>query len=98
MRLVCAAISTVVLSLFVFAHMALAAPQNEACSLPQDLKGVISSNYRGAKLVTISDLDEYDRGLFQKDHGKSCPGLGEGRFLWRQEAYSGFGFDHRRRR
>ena len=75
MRLASAAISALVWSLFVFAHMALAAPQNEACSLPQDLQKEISTTYHEAQLVTISDLNESDRGLFEKDHGKSCPGL-----------------------
>jgi hypothetical protein len=74
-RLKSMAIYAVGLYLFVFVPIMLAAPQNEACGLPQDLQGEISSKYRGAKLVTISDLDDYDRGLFQKDHGKSCPGL-----------------------
>jgi hypothetical protein len=27
------------------------------------------------ELVTLADLDDYDRKLFQKDHGSRCPGL-----------------------
>ena len=45
------------------------------CDLPSDLQLEISSKYPGKKVVTLSDLDEYDRGLFQKDHGNACPGL-----------------------
>ncbi|MGC1912972.1 MAG: hypothetical protein WA660_14135, partial [Candidatus Acidiferrales bacterium] len=52
-----------------------AAPPNDACDLPQGLEHEIVGKYPGAKLVGLSDLDEYDRGLFQKDHGNGCPGL-----------------------
>lgn len=75
MRLKSMAISTVGLYLLVLVPMMLAAPQNEACGLPHDLQEEISNKYRGAKLVTMSDLQEYHRRLFQKDHGKSCLGL-----------------------
>lgn len=68
-------VSAVGFYLLVFVLMMLAAPQNEPCVLPHDLQGEISSKYPGAKLVTMSDLHESDRRLFQKDHGQSCPGL-----------------------
>lgn len=61
--------------LFAFAQMAFAAPPDDVCNLPQDLQREISRKYPGSKLVSLSDLDEYDRKLFQKDHGKNCPGL-----------------------
>jgi hypothetical protein len=51
------------------------APPNDACDLPQGLQHEIANKYPGAKLVSMSDLDENDRALFQKDHGNSCPGL-----------------------
>jgi hypothetical protein len=54
---------------------AAAVPQGRQCDLPQDLQLEISSKYPGRKLVTLSDLQDDDRGFFQKDHGNSCPGL-----------------------
>lgn len=76
MRLTYYAISMVIFSLFVFVPLMAAAPQNEACSVPQDLLRQLATTYYGAKLVTISDLSDDDRGLFQKDHdAESCPGL-----------------------
>ncbi|PYU23530.1 MAG: hypothetical protein DMG32_16025 [Acidobacteria bacterium] len=44
-------------------------------SLSQDLQHEISAKYPASKLVRLSDLEEYDRKLFRKDHGNSCPGL-----------------------
>ena len=52
-----------------------AAPQNDACNLPQTLQPEISKTYPRSKLVTISELYEDDRKLFQKEHGNECPGL-----------------------
>jgi len=66
---------TAVGCLFVFVQVAAAAPQNGECDLPRDLQPEIASKYPGLKLVTLSDLQEDDRGFFQKDHGNSCPGL-----------------------
>lgn len=82
------AIFAVVFYLFVFIQMVVAAPPNGACDLPQDLQREIVSKYPGTKLVTLSDLSEDDRGVFQKDHGDSCPGLvkvdfyGDGKPTW----------------
>jgi len=59
----------------VVVQAATAAPQNGECNLPSDLQGEIATKYPGRKLVTLSDLQEDDRGFFQKDHGNSCPGL-----------------------
>lgn len=69
------AISAVVFCLFVFVQIVVAAPSNEPCDLPQDLQREIASKYPGAKVVTLADLDEDDRGFFQKDHDNGCPGL-----------------------
>jgi hypothetical protein len=69
------AISAVSFCLFAFVQVAAAAPPNDACDLPQDLQQEIVSKYPGAKLVTLTDLGEDDRGFFQKDHDNSCPGL-----------------------
>ena len=69
------AISAVGLYLFVFVQTAVATPPDDACDLPQDLKRVVESKYPGTKIVSLSDLSEGDRGLFQKEHSESCPGL-----------------------
>lgn len=69
------AIPAVVVCLFVLLEVAHAAVPNDACNLPQDLQRKIASKYPGAKLVSLSDVEEDDRGFFQKDHGDACPGL-----------------------
>lgn len=69
------AISVVGFYLFVFVQTSLAALPNEACDLPPDLPREITTKYPGKKVVTLSDLQEDDRGFFQADHGNSCPGL-----------------------
>jgi len=48
---------------------------NDACDLPKDLQSVIDGKYPGTKIVTLSDLNEDDKRLFQKEHSDSCPGL-----------------------
>ena len=58
-----------------FPRPGFAAPQNDACNLPQDLQREISRKYPGSKIVSLSDLYEDDSKLFQTDHGKDCPGL-----------------------
>jgi len=61
--------------LFVFVSAAVAAPQSEVCSLPNDLQRELTVKYPGARVIGLSDLEEDDRGFFQKDHGDDCPGL-----------------------
>jgi len=64
------------LCLFVFLGLATpAAPPNKACDLPKDLQQEIASKFPGTQLVSLSDLGEYDKALFQKDHDDACPGL-----------------------
>jgi hypothetical protein len=43
--------------------------------LPVDLEKEMSTRYPGARVVTLGDMVEDDRGFFQKDHGEACPGL-----------------------
>src|SRR5258708_39667495 len=69
------ATSAVGLYLFVFVQIAVAASPDGACDLPQDLQREIASKYPGKKIVSLAGLQDYDRGFFQKDHNKSCPGL-----------------------
>jgi hypothetical protein len=55
-------------------QIAAAQPQS-GCALPDGLSPVIASKYPNAHVVTLSDLNQDDQKLFQKDHGSSCPGL-----------------------
>jgi hypothetical protein len=59
----------------VFIQGAAARPSSDSCELPKDLQGLIASKYPETRLVGISDLNEADRRLFQKEHVGSCPGL-----------------------
>ncbi len=77
------------LSLYLFAANQVAAAQSQnRCALPSGLSDAISKKYPGASVVTLADLDEYNRKLFQKDHGTRCPGLvkvnfyGDGKPTW----------------
>lgn len=65
-----------------------AAQPNDSCTLPSGPGQEISKKHPGAKLEGLSDLDEYDRKLFKKDHGSRCPGVvrvnfyGDGKPTW----------------
>jgi hypothetical protein len=54
---------------------AFAASDVRPCNLPQDLELVIGRTYRGATVVTSSDLNDDDRKFFEADHHEACPGL-----------------------
>jgi hypothetical protein len=56
-------------------RVAIAAPSTDPCNLPQALQREVVNKYPGARLVTLQDLAQDDKGLFQKDHGNDCPGL-----------------------
>jgi hypothetical protein len=60
--------------LFVGTQAASATPVS-SCALPQGLDSEITKKFPGARLVTLADLDDYDRKLYKKDHGARCPGL-----------------------
>jgi hypothetical protein len=64
-------------SLFLIANIqvALDAPPKQGCALAAGLRDEISRKYPGTHLVTLADLNEEDRKLFQKEHGAQCPGL-----------------------
>lgn len=61
--------------LFAFARVAPAAATTAECEPPQGLRREIATKYPGKKVVTLSDLQEDDKGFFQADHGNTCPGL-----------------------
>ena len=47
----------------------------EACALPTGLGDEIALKFPGTRIVTLADLDDFDRKLYGKDHGRRCPGL-----------------------
>jgi hypothetical protein len=69
------AISAIGFYLFALVQTVVAAQPVSTCELPQDLQREITANYPGAKIVSLSDLSEDDKGIFQKDHRDACPGL-----------------------
>jgi len=75
MRLKSALMCAVSLYLFVLIPAVTAASSNERCGFPPGLRDEISKKYPGTRVVSLADLSEYKRKLFQKDHGARCPGL-----------------------
>jgi hypothetical protein len=73
---------------FAFIQAVAAAPPPNSCEYPPGLRDEISKKYPGTHLVSLPDLEEYDRKLYQKDHGTRCPGLvrvnfyGDGKPTW----------------
>jgi|ERR1700687_1411585 len=65
------------------------------CTLPQGLDSKIATKFPGAHLVSLADLDDYDKKLYKKDHGSRCPGLvrvnfyGDGKATWALVLISG---------
>src|ERR1700687_5171464 len=65
-----------------------AAQSHDRCALPSGLSDAIVKKHPGTRVVSLADLDDYDRKLFQKDHGGRCPGLvkvdfyGDGKPTW----------------
>jgi hypothetical protein len=88
MRLKSVLICAVNLCLFVFSQAGAASPSNGRCAFPSGLRDELSKTYPGTSVVSLADLDDYDRKLFKKDHGSRCPGLvtvdfyGDGKPTW----------------
>jgi len=61
--------------LFVLIPTVTPASSNDRCAFPPDLRDEISKKYPGTRVVSLADLSEYRRKLFQKDHGARCPGV-----------------------
>ncbi len=78
----------------VAAIQSVAAP-NDPCDLPPGLQVELSKKHPGTHVVSLADLSHEDRQLFQKDHGKRCPGLarvnfyGDGKPTWAVVLISG---------
>jgi|SRR5208282_1473732 len=81
-------IYVVVFYLFAVNHAVCAAPAKDSCDLPAGAREELSKKYPDKRLVTLADPEEYDRKLFQKEHGAGCPGLarvnfyGDGKPTW----------------
>lgn len=88
MRLKSMLICAVAFYLVAANQVVVAAPPQDRCALPAGLHDEITKKYPGTSLVTLADLDDYDRKLFKKDHGTRCPGLvrvnfyGDGKPTW----------------
>jgi len=72
-----------------------AAAPNDPCDLPPGLQAELSKRYPDTRVVRLADLSQKNRRLFQKDHGKKCPGLarvnfyGDGKPTWAVVLISG---------
>jgi hypothetical protein len=86
-----------VLSLFVFVsvHPVIAAPSDDPCVLPPRLRDKISKEYPDRHIITLADLDDYDRESFLQNHRGRCPGIvkvnfyGDGNPTWALVLISG---------
>lgn len=58
----------------------LATSPKDPCALPLSLQTELAKSYPGKTLVHLSDLDDYDKKLFRKDHGSRCPGVAKVNF------------------
>ena len=72
MRLNCLTVSAFCL---LVAQAVTASPDDEGCTLPPDLQREVAQKYHTTKLVSLPDLTDEEKKLFQKDHGNACPGL-----------------------
>jgi hypothetical protein len=65
-----------------------AAAAGVECAFPQGLDNEIAKKFPGTHLVGLTDLDDYNKKLYKKDHGTRCPGLvkvnfyGDGKPTW----------------
>lgn len=88
MRLKSVLICAVALRLVATIQVVVAAPPSDPCDLPPGLHDELSKKYPGTHVVGMADLSKEDGQLFQKDHGRRCPGLvrvnfyGDGKPTW----------------
>jgi len=75
MRLKAVRTCVAIFCLLAFIQAVAATPPPDRCVYPPGLRDEISKKYPGTHLVTLADLTEYNRKLYQKDHGTRCPGL-----------------------
>jgi hypothetical protein len=63
--------------LFFFIPMVIAASPGDVCNLPEGLQREIAIKYPGAKLVSLSDLGEDNRGVLSKRSWECLPRFGQ---------------------
>jgi hypothetical protein len=61
--------------LFGMVQVVTAGPSTNPCDLPKDLQSLVESKYPGRTLVSLSDLGDQAKEIFQKEHRDSCPGM-----------------------
>ena len=61
--------------LAVFGAQMTVAQSQSGCALPDGLSSLIASKFPNTHVVSLSDLNQDDKMLFQKEHGSGCPGL-----------------------
>jgi hypothetical protein len=66
-----------VLIALAFVPAGLTAAIPDSCELPADLKVTIEKSYPNRKIVSLMDLSKDNLELYEKDHGRRCPGLVE---------------------
>ena len=71
------AICVTCLWLFLSLEAVGASTTTEPCRLPHDLQLQIAKKYASFRIVTLSDLGDDDKEMFQKDHPNACPGMAE---------------------
>jgi hypothetical protein len=72
----------IILSHFLFLGLCLAtgcpvplAAQAVPCELPSGAREIVAAKYKDARLLTLQDLSDDDKKLFQESHHGDCPGL-----------------------
>jgi hypothetical protein len=69
------AMRVVTVFLFSLVYVVPAASTTNPCQPPAGLDRELSKEYPGTHILTVSDLTEFHRKLWRKDHGARCPGL-----------------------
>ena len=94
-RLISPAAVVLLLFIHICAPRSTATPTKQPCELPATLQGELTKKYPASHIVTLDDLDEYNRKLFRKFHGSHCPGIarvnfyGDGKRTWAVSLISG---------
>ncbi len=95
MRLKSIFVFAIGLYLFAANRPVFAALPEDRCDLPAGLHEELIKKYPDARPVSLADLDEHNRKLFQRGHGNRCPGLvrvnfyGDGKPTWAAVLISG---------
>ena len=61
--------------------MGRACGQDSPCRLPAPLARVVTENWKGWRLMQLSDLRSDDQRIWRRKWGERCPGLASGHFV-----------------